>query len=238
MQYSPDASFQINIWIGTIRLSRPLLGLEDAEVGAYLKRFLKGLVRIFFYSMAALGLVWTLATVTPLDYRWATWLAGPRDDPAADVLIVLGGSVLDDGTIGESSYWRSVYAVRVFREGGFRTVVICGRRASVAMREFLQSQGVPSSAIQIENGSSSTRENALFARKLLAGEPGRKVLLTSDYHMFRARRVFQKAGIEVLPRPFPDVRKRAGSWRARWPAFLDLLEETIKIGYYFVRGWI
>lgn len=212
--------------------------MEDAEAGAYLKQLLRGVVRILFYSMAALGLVWTLATVTPIDYHWATWLAGPWDDPAADVLIVLGGSVLDDGTIGQSSYWRSVYAVRAFREGDVRTVVICGRRASVAMREFLESQSVPRSAIRIENRSSSTRENALFAREVLADEPGRKVLLTSDYHMFRARRVFQKAGIDVLPRPIPDVRKQAGSWRARWPAFLDLVEETIKIGYYFARGWI
>jgi uncharacterized SAM-binding protein YcdF (DUF218 family) len=188
--------------------------------------------------MAAVGLVWTVATVTPLDFRWATWLAGPRDDPTGDVLIVLAGSVLDDGTIGESSYWRSVYAVRAFHEGGFRTVVLCGRNAAVAMREFLECQGVPRSAIQVENRSRSTRENALFAREVLTDEPGRKVLLTSDYHMFRAHRVFRKAGIEVLPRPFPDVRKRAGSWRARWPAFLDLVEETIKIGYYFARGWI
>ena len=64
------------------------------------------------------------------------------------------------------------------------------------------------------------------------------MLLTSDYHMFRAHRAFKKAGLEVLPKPFPDARKRASEWTGRWPAFLDLVEETLKIGYYYARGWI
>jgi len=86
--------------------------------------------------------------------------------------------------------------------------------------------------------SGSTHENALYVTELLAGISGRKVLLTSDYHMFRARRAFKKAGLEVLPRPFPDARKRASGWTGRWPAFLDLVGETMKIGYYYVRGWM
>jgi hypothetical protein len=50
--------------------------------------------------------------------------------------------------------------------------------------------------------------------------------------------VFRRAGIDVLPRPIPDVVKRGTTWYGRWPAFLDLLEETAKIGYYYVRGWM
>ena len=65
-----------------------------------------------------------------------------------------------------------------------------------------------------------------------------KVLLTSDYHMYRAHRVFAKQGIQVEPRPIPDVLKRGAGWRGRWPAFLDLLTESAKILYYRARGWI
>ena len=72
----------------------------------------------------------------------------------------------------------------------------------------------------------------------MRSERGRKVLLTSDYHMFRACRAFRKAGLEVAPRPFPDAGKRAANWLGRWPAFLDEVVETLKIGYYFVRGAI
>ena len=106
------------------------------------------------------------------------------------------------------------------------------------MRDFLEWRGVPRAATQIETRARSTHENALYVTELLARLQGRKVLLTSDYHMFRARRAFKKAGLEVLPRPFPDARKRASAWTGRWPAFLDLVEESLKIGYYYARGWI
>jgi uncharacterized SAM-binding protein YcdF (DUF218 family) len=182
-------------------------------------------------------------TVTPLDYWWATRLAGPWNDPKGDVLIVLGGSVLDGGIIGGSTYWRSVYAVLAWREGGFRQIVLSGggppgQSAAEAMRDFMVSQGVPANKIQLETRSRSTRENALFVKNMLIGITGRKVLLTSDYHMFRARRAFEKVGVEVLPRPFPDVRKSAQTRLDRWQAFLTLVEETAKIGYYGLHGWI
>jgi uncharacterized SAM-binding protein YcdF (DUF218 family) len=106
------------------------------------------------------------------------------------------------------------------------------------MKDFLISGGVPASAIVVEGRSRSTRENALYTKPILTALPGRKVLLTSDYHMFRARLVFRKVGIEVIGRPIPDVRKRAVHLSGRWGAFLDLCVETIKLGGYAVRGWI
>ena len=74
--------------------------------------------------------------------------------------------------------------------------------------------------------------------RLLADLPGRKVLVTSDYHMYRAIRVFRKAGIEIQPWPFPDVRKRYGYWMNRWSCVQDLAVETVKIVYYYAHGWI
>jgi len=44
--------------------------------------------------------------------------------------------------------------------------------------------------------------------------------------------------MEVTPRPIPDAGKRAHSWNLRWQAFQDLLLETVKIVYYYARGWI
>ena len=97
---------------------------------------------------------------------------------------------------------------------------------------------MPRTAIVLEEQSRSTRHHALYTKKLLASMPGRKVLLTSDFHMFRAHRAFRKEGLDVVPSPYPDVRKRATTWRVRWPAFLDLVQETVKIGYYYAQGWI
>ncbi len=194
------------------------------------------------YPFAALGLLVCVVTFTPLVSWWGRILAGPWNDPKGDLLIVLGGSYGPDGIIGGSSYLRSHYAVLAYRRGRFHTLVLAGGGQPVpvatSMRDFLACEGVPRAAMLTETASNSTRENALFTTKLLEGMPGKKVLLSSDFHMFRAHRVFRKLGLETLPQPIPDVSDRASSWRGRWPAFLDLLEETLKIGYYFARGWI
>jgi uncharacterized SAM-binding protein YcdF (DUF218 family) len=206
-------------------------------------RQLRAVLRLGAIAAAALGLLVVVVTVTPLVSWWARLLGGPWDDPGGDVLVVLGGSVLEDGFLGEGSYWRSVYAVRAWRDGGFSQVLLSGgggRSTPIVepIRNFLQCHGVPASAIHMEARSRSTRENALYSKEVLAGLAGRKVLLTSDYHMFRAQRAFRKVGVDVAPRPYGDMLKRGSTWRGRWPAFLSLIGETVKIVYYFARGWI
>ncbi len=197
---------------------------------------------VVLYLLACLGLLVLLVTFTPF-VQWAgAKLAGPWRDPQGEVLIVLAGSMLGDGVIGDSSYLRSEYAITAYRNGSFRSVVVSGggRRIPEAalMARFMECQGVPQSVVSVEDRSTSTQENALYTKSLLQGLGGRKVLLTSDYHMFRAYRVFRKAGIDVAPRPIPDVLKRGSRWKGRWPAFLDLITEACKIFYYYMRGWI
>jgi uncharacterized SAM-binding protein YcdF (DUF218 family) len=194
-------------------------------------------------ALAAIGFLYVLVSVSPIDGWWIRLLAGPWNDPRGDVLIVPGADSVRD-VIGAASYWRSVYAVRVWRDGGFREVIVCGGPAgggaaiAERMRDFMVSQGVPAAAIRVETGSHSTRENALYSKALIDAAPGRKILLTSDYHMFRAYRTFRKAGIAVEPRPIPDAAKQISSWETRWSVFVNLCTETVKIGYYFARGWI
>jgi uncharacterized SAM-binding protein YcdF (DUF218 family) len=109
---------------------------------------------------------------------------------------------------------------------------------AIPMRDFMISLGVPSNTVQIETAASSTRENALFTSKLLAATTGRKVLVTSDYHMFRARRAFRKIGLDVSPSPLPDLTEASSCWSCRWQIFITLMTESAKITYYYIRGWI
>jgi uncharacterized SAM-binding protein YcdF (DUF218 family) len=162
-----------------------------------------------------------------------------------DTLIVLSGAPTQGGVIGQSTYWRSVYAVLAYRKCGMRKIVLTGGNVDPngppvadSMAEFVESQGVPPERVVRETRSNSTWENALYTQPLLWNSASPPVLLTSDFHMFRARRAFEKLGIAVQPRPIPDALKRATTWRGRWPAFLDVASETVKIVYYYARGWI
>lgn len=189
-------------------------------------------------AVTLLGFLVLLVTVLPPTWCIA-WLAGPWTNSKGNVLIVLAGEGIDEQMLGQNSYWRSVYAVWAWREGSFQKVLLSGEsKVTHPMRDFLVSQGVPSEAIVIEAKSRSTHENAEMAVPILRTMQGPYVLMTSDFHMWRAHRAFTHAGIRVEPRPVPDAGKRAVQWNGRWPVFLELIKESTKIGYYKLRGWI
>ncbi len=186
-----------------------------------------------------------IVAFTPIAPWYARILAGNWTDSDGDVLIVLGADGESDGLVGASSYWRCIYAVRAWRQGHFQRIVVSGGpiegssyTIASTMRDFLVSSGVPKEDIFLEDRSHSTRENALFTSRLIAGWPGKKVLLTSDRHMFRALRVFRKIGLDVTPRPVPDTLKGSRTPLARWNQAWGLELETAKIVYYAARGWI
>ncbi len=188
-------------------------------------------------AAAAFGLLVLVVTLTPIVRPAGVLLAGRWNEPKGDVLAVLAGSFLGDGTIGESSYWRTIYAGRAWRTGGFQRVILSGQ-GSAAMKDLLRSLDVPDSSISVENCSTSTRESALALAGMLNTHHNNVVLLTSDYHMYRALAALRKAGLDPVPSPFPDVIKRSYRWNTRWPAFLEVVGESVKIAYYRVRGWI
>jgi uncharacterized SAM-binding protein YcdF (DUF218 family) len=202
---------------------------------------LRTLTRLANRGVAALGLLVLIVTCTPLVSWWAACLQGPWTDARGDILIVPSGSMEGAGILGESSYWRCFYAVLAWRDGGWRRIMITGggpAPAADVMRIFLEAGGVPFEAIAVDIKSNTTWESAVNVKATLENERGNKVLLTSDYHMFRARRAFRRAGLEVVPRPIPDAGKRAQRWNLRWGAFQDLAIESSKILYYYWRGWI
>ena len=196
------------------------------------------ILRILRAVLASLGLLLVIVTFTPVVPWYARALSGIWDEPRGEVLIVLGGGTIDSTTLAPNSYWRSVYGDRTWRGGAFREVLVSGKGVAPLMRDFLVCHQIPAAAIRIEERSISTHENALEAARVLAGVPGRKVLVTSDYHMFRARRAFAKAGLDVRACPFPDVVKQSNSLPGRWTGFVILVEETAKIVYYEAHGWI
>jgi uncharacterized SAM-binding protein YcdF (DUF218 family) len=195
--------------------------------------------------LAAVGLLHVVVELTPALTWWNRYLANPWDDRSpGEVMIVLGAEEIDGQFLGFSSYWRCLTAVREWRKGGFRRIVVSGgggppgNTAADIMREFIVFSGVPAAAVETETQSGSTRENALFTARRLAGVPGRKVLITSDYHMRRAYAAFRRAGLDVIGRPAPDAGKQLAHPAQRWPVLIKLTVETAKLAYYRAKGWI
>lgn len=208
--------------------------------------FLKRLRAAAWWTPWAAGVLLLAVLFTPLTTWWTLWLAGPWPEAAGEVMFIPGGDIQNDGQIGMITYQRCVHAVRYWRRGGYRQIVVAGgpdrlsapTPISVTMRDFLVSQGVPAVAILVEDKSRSTRENVRFAKPLLDGLPGRKVVLSSDAHMRRLMAVCRKEGLQASPAPVPDVLKHCSHWWSRPTAFALNLSETGKLVYYSWQGWI
>ena len=70
------------------------------------------------------------------------------------------------------------------------------------MQRFLLDLGVSAKAMVLETGSTNTAANAEKTAALLTKDDVSGVLLvTSALHMPRAKRLFEKAGLTVIPAP-------------------------------------
>jgi uncharacterized SAM-binding protein YcdF (DUF218 family) len=193
--------------------------------------------RALYRLFAAIGLVTVLVMATPIVTWWAQAYAGPIQQPKGDILILLSAAGAEYRGISDSADWRARQALLAWQTGGFKKIVISGG-GGPGILNFLLGVGIPRDAMVAEWRSTSTRENAIETARLIQNLPGKKVLLTSDFHMYRSLRVFRKLGIDVTPMAVPDVLHSSENWKGRFSAFETMMIESTKIVYYRLRGWI
>jgi len=100
---------------------------------------------------------------------------------AAEVIVVIGGG----------SHERPLRAAQLFQQQAAARVIITGAGDDGINRQILIASGVPARAIEVENKSTTTRENAVFTSERLRAEKiHRVILVTSWYHARRAEKTF------------------------------------------------
>ena len=108
---------------------------------------------------------------------------------SADVIVVLGGGVHDQ---------RAERAAELFTSRAAPRILISGAGDDEINRRILISSGVPTGAIEVENKSTTTQENAEFTIKLLRAEKIRSaILVTSWYHSRRTLKTFEHYAPEI-----------------------------------------
>lgn len=97
------------------------------------------------------------------------------------------------------------------------------------LAELLMDSGVAPSRILLEHRSQDTMENMRFAARLLGGARGKRVLVvTSDYHMRRARMTARRVGFQADGFPARMVHDEA--WKA-------LRRKELAYGIDLIMGW-
>ena len=123
-----------------------------------------------------------------------------------DVVIVLGAGIRGE-TVTALLARRLETAIAYHEQNPDALIIVCGGRGAqesipeaVAMKRYLVERGVRAEAILTEETSASTFENVSFAREILEPifEQGfSSVLITNDFHVYRAARIARYAGVEV-----------------------------------------
>jgi len=123
-----------------------------------------------------------------------------------DVIIVLGAGVVGENVTRPLAN-RLDAAFYYWQKNPDAYIIVCGglgSRAVIteaeAMARFLTARGVPRERILLEERSTSTYENLTFAKKILDEhfqDGFRAVLVTNDFHLYRAIRIARNNGIYV-----------------------------------------
>lgn len=159
-------------------------------------------------------LAWLMAC---LGLALAVVLWGLRDGAApADVIIVLGAALTDEGAPGKALTRRSEKAAALWLAGQAPMVICTGgigphawiqRSEADGCREVLTRLGVPAERVVLEPRSRTTQENAANARDIMAARGWRRAVVVSDsYHVLRARVVFWRLGVDVVTSPVTFAR--------------------------------
>jgi uncharacterized SAM-binding protein YcdF (DUF218 family) len=144
---------------------------------------------IFRIFKLAAGIMLLAALVAAAAYFYPEkFLCVDSGRVSADMIVVLGGG----------SHERPERAAELFKAHAAPRILISGAGDDGINRQALISNGVPASAIQIEEKSMTTRENAEFSIKMLRAENVRSaILVTSWYHSRRALKTFEHYAPEI-----------------------------------------
>jgi uncharacterized SAM-binding protein YcdF (DUF218 family) len=200
---------------------------------------------------AALGLLVVLSTpvgalllVAPLESRTAA--LGSAHDTGAQAIVVLGGGRISDAPEYDGNDIPSIqalarlcYAARLQRESGLPLLTTGGMPDGAAVSEAAIMARVLREEFSrpvawTEGRSNTTAENAQFSAPILEQAGVRRILLVTDaIHMPRARAVFEKTGLAVIPAPtifFSRERLRA----------FDFLPsgEGLRRSHYAMHEWM
>lgn len=124
------------------------------------------------------------------------------DLPAADAIVVLGGGMGKHEKCGAAEMYGGADRVwtgaKLWRAGKASVVTLSGGGVEESTVPFMQDLGVPREVMMFFPEARNTEEEArMIAEKGLK----RVLLVTSAWHMPRARMLFEHAGLEVIPAP-------------------------------------
>jgi uncharacterized SAM-binding protein YcdF (DUF218 family) len=130
---------------------------------------------------------------------------------SADAIVVLSG-MLEINEVGDSTYveWgdpdRFFGGIALFKAGKAQRLIFTGgkmlwdkakKTEGEVLKEYSISNRIPSEKIFVTKDVENTADEAVAVKELIS--PSKRIILvTSAFHMYRAKRLFEKQGFEVI----------------------------------------
>ncbi len=130
---------------------------------------------------------------------------------SADAIVVLSG-ILEINEVGDSTYveWgdpdRFFGGIALFKAGKAKKLVFTGgkmpwdkakKTEGEVLKEYAITNGIPSDKTLVTKDVENTADEAVAVNELI--RPSRKIILvTSAYHMYRAKKLFEREGFSVV----------------------------------------
>lgn len=167
---------------------------------------MKRIARKLLYALLALG---ALALLALGLLAWQIDRLGQQDEAQpADVIVVLGARVEPGGRPGSDLTSRTYHAVDLW-QAGYAPYLICTGgfkddpfSAAAACRRFAIELGVPADLVMMAGGGLNTRGDAEATAAVMAAHGWRSAILVSHpLHLYRARWLFRRAGVDAFTSP-------------------------------------
>lgn len=155
----------------------------------------------------------------------------------ADAIVVLGyGPPVDqEGQPSDELKRRVDKGVELFKAGLAPVLIMTGGNTykdyyeSAVMKELAVKQGVPAEAVVEEREAMDTIGNARYSARIIRERGGKSaIIVSSPYHLKRAKKLFDAAGLEVQTAgcAVPD--------NAAYGLAFSLYEYSVRLQYLFI----
>lgn len=126
---------------------------------------------------------------------------GAADIDEVDCIIVLGCQVRDDGSLSHMLRDRLMRGLEVYNAGAAPKLLMSGDHGRKdydevgAMKQYAIDNGVPSENVFMDHAGFSTYETVYRAREIF--EADKVIIITQEYHLYRALYIAEQLGIEA-----------------------------------------
>ena len=206
------------------------------------------MTRFWERSIRGLGLftlvVFLIASLTPVPNIIAARIQAAEVLQTSDAIVVLGAGI-SKGVLKDDSMRRTIRGIELYKRGLAPLIIFSGdeRRnepTEAAVRaEMARALGVPQEAIVTLDRSRTTREESIRTANLLRQRNAKRItLITDSLHTRRAKRMFERVGLEVYPAYSADYVVAMTSPRDRLWLSMRVAQESVALIYYRLAGYI